>query len=66
LEGDIDLSKETDNPQKVLVIGSGPGGLEAARIAAVLGHDVTIVEKSQSIGGQMKAAAVVEETSRRC
>lgn len=57
-EGDIDLSKTTDNPQKVLVIGSGPGGLEAARIAAVLGHDVTIVEKSESIGGQMKVAAV--------
>ncbi|MFX1281188.1 MAG: FAD-dependent oxidoreductase [Promethearchaeota archaeon] len=57
-EGDIDLSKTTENPQKVLVIGSGPGGLEAARIAAVLGHDVTLVEKSESIGGQMKVAAV--------
>ncbi|MFX1324889.1 MAG: FAD-dependent oxidoreductase, partial [Promethearchaeota archaeon] len=57
-EGDIDLSKETDKPQKVLVIGSGPGGLEAARVAAVLGHDVTIIEKTESIGGQMKAAAV--------
>ncbi|MHA2034980.1 MAG: oxidoreductase [Promethearchaeota archaeon] len=57
-EGDIDLTKKTNNPQKVLVIGSGPGGLETARIAAVLGHDVTIVEKSESIGGQMKSAAV--------
>lgn len=57
-EGDIDLSKKTENPQKVLVVGSGPGGLEAARIAAILGHDVTIVEKSESIGGQMKTAAV--------
>ncbi|MFX1488096.1 MAG: FAD-dependent oxidoreductase [Promethearchaeota archaeon] len=57
-EGDIDLSKKTDKPQKVLVIGSGPGGLEAARIAAVVGHEVTIVEKSESIGGQMKTAAV--------
>ncbi|MFX1365586.1 MAG: FAD-dependent oxidoreductase [Promethearchaeota archaeon] len=57
-EGDIDLSKKTDNPQKVLIVGSGPGGLEAARIAAILGHDVTIVEKSDSIGGQMKTAAV--------
>ncbi|MFW9988376.1 MAG: FAD-dependent oxidoreductase [Candidatus Odinarchaeota archaeon] len=57
-EGDIDLSKKTNNPQNVLIVGSGPGGLEAARIAAILGHDVTIVEKSDSIGGQMKTAAV--------
>lgn len=57
-EGDIDLNKKTANPQKVLIVGSGPGGLEAARIAALLGHDVTIVEKSDSIGGQMKAASV--------
>ena len=51
-EGKFDLSKKTDNPKKVLIIGSGPGGLEAARVATVLGHNVTILEKNDYIGGQ--------------
>lgn len=49
---------ETPNPLKVLVIGAGPAGLEAARVAAVKGHSVTIVEKSDTIGGQWNIAAV--------
>ncbi|MHA1468903.1 MAG: hypothetical protein ACTSP6_12630, partial [Promethearchaeota archaeon] len=32
-EGKFDLSKKSENPKKVLIIGSGPGGLEAARVA---------------------------------
>jgi len=32
-------------PKKVQVIGAGPGGLEAARIAASQGHEVTIIDK---------------------
>ena len=51
-EGKFDLSKKTENPKKVLIIGSGPGGLEAARVATILGHDVTILEKKDYIGGQ--------------
>ena len=51
-EGTIDLNKKTENPMKVLIIGSGPGGLEAARVATVLGHNVTILEKKDYIGGQ--------------
>lgn len=39
-------------PKKVLVIGAGPAGLEAARIAAERGHKVTIMEKSGLVGGQ--------------
>jgi 2,4-dienoyl-CoA reductase (NADPH2) len=52
-EGKIDLDKKSDNPQKVLIIGAGPGGLEAARVAKILGHDVTIIEKKNVIGGQV-------------
>jgi len=41
----------TDQPQKVLVIGGGPGGMEAARVAALRGHQVTLLEKSRRLGG---------------
>lgn len=48
----------TEKPQRVLVVGGGPGGLEAARVAALRGHRVTLVEKSGALGGQLKIAAV--------
>jgi 2,4-dienoyl-CoA reductase (NADPH2) len=44
---------------KVLVIGSGPGGMESARVAATLGHTVTIFEKSNKLGGQLNMAASI-------
>lgn len=49
--------EKTDNPKKVAVIGGGPGGLEAARVAAIKGHDVTLYEKCSTLGGQIAAAA---------
>lgn len=45
--------KETDQPKKVLVIGAGPGGLEAAYRAALAGHSVDLYEKEEKIGGQL-------------
>ncbi len=44
--------------KKVLVIGAGPAGLEAARIAAIRGCNVTLVEKEDSIGGAVNIAGV--------
>lgn len=44
--------------KKILVVGGGPAGLEAARVAALRGHEVTLWEKSQSLGGQLNLAAV--------
>ncbi|WP_240841565.1 NAD(P)/FAD-dependent oxidoreductase [Acidaminobacter sp. JC074] len=44
--------------KKVLVVGGGPAGLEAARVAAVKGHDVTLVEKDSKLGGQVLIASV--------
>lgn len=44
--------------KKVAVIGAGIAGLEAARVCALKGHKVTVFEKSYSIGGQIKLAAV--------
>ena len=47
----------TESPKKVLVVGGGPGGLEAARVAASRGHRVTLMEKSTKLGGQLLAAS---------
>jgi 2,4-dienoyl-CoA reductase-like NADH-dependent reductase (Old Yellow Enzyme family)/thioredoxin reductase len=44
-------------PKKVLVIGGGPAGMEAARIAAMRGHAVTLWEKEPRLGGQLTQAA---------
>ena len=43
--------------KRVLVIGGGPGGMQAAITAAQKGHDVTLYEKSNKLGGQMILAA---------
>jgi 2,4-dienoyl-CoA reductase-like NADH-dependent reductase (Old Yellow Enzyme family)/thioredoxin reductase len=43
----------TGQPKKIMVIGGGPGGLNAARIAAMRGHYVSIYEKGPELGGQL-------------
>ena len=45
-------------PRRVLIAGGGPGGLEAARVAALRGHDVILCEKDTKLGGQFNIAAV--------
>jgi 2-enoate reductase len=47
-----------EKPKKVLIIGGGPGGLEAARVAALRGHEVTLWEKRDRLGGNLLAASV--------
>jgi 2,4-dienoyl-CoA reductase (NADPH2) len=49
--------KITDNPKKVMVVGAGISGLEAALTASMAGHSVEIYEKKSEIGGQIKIAA---------
>lgn len=44
--------------KKVAVIGGGPAGLEAARVAALRGHAVTLYEQSSALGGQLNLASV--------
>ena len=43
-------------PKRVYVIGGGPSGLEAARVAALRGHKVTLFEGTDQLGGQIQAA----------
>ena len=46
------------NPKRILVVGGGPGGMEAARILKMRGHEVTLWEKKKDLGGQLIFAGV--------
>ncbi len=52
--------EKTENPQNVVIVGAGPGGLEAARVATLAGHHVSIYDKNESLGGTMKTIATSE------
>lgn len=45
--------------KRILVVGGGPAGMTAARYAAARGHDVTICEKQDSLGGEWRYAAMM-------
>ena len=47
-------------PKNVMVVGGGPAGMEAARIAALRGHTVTLYEKSGILGGMLPFASAVK------
>jgi NADPH-dependent 2,4-dienoyl-CoA reductase/sulfur reductase-like enzyme len=47
-------------PKKVMVIGGGPAGMEAARIAAARGHKVTLYDKNSELGGKLTFASMVK------
>lgn len=51
-----DTPKLADQPKKVVIIGGGPAGLEAARTAGDRGHQVVLFEKSDSLGGTLRLA----------
>jgi len=50
--------KPTANPKRVLVVGGGPAGMEAARVAALRGHDVSLYDRGAVLGGQLLLAVV--------
>ena len=64
---ELELGAETltpaATPRRVTVVGGGPAGLEAARVAALRGHTVTLYEREDELGGQLRLARRV--ASRR-
>lgn len=49
---------KAEKPKNVLVVGAGPAGMEAARVAAERGHNVTLVEALGDLGGQYRLAGL--------
>jgi 2,4-dienoyl-CoA reductase-like NADH-dependent reductase (Old Yellow Enzyme family)/thioredoxin reductase len=49
--------KQAKSPKKVVVVGGGPGGMEAARVAALRGHKVVLFDEGDELGGQLIPAA---------
>ncbi len=52
--------EKAEKRKKVLVIGGGPGGMEAARVSALRGHEVILYEKAHRLGGLLSLAAMVK------
>lgn len=53
------------DPKHVAVIGGGPGGMESARRLSALGHKVTLLEKSDRLGGTLRFASLAYEPNER-
>ncbi len=53
-----DRFEAATDPRRVLVVGGGPAGLEAARVAAERGHRVTLLERGPALGGQFRLAGL--------
>jgi 2,4-dienoyl-CoA reductase-like NADH-dependent reductase (Old Yellow Enzyme family)/thioredoxin reductase len=54
----LDNAKAVRIPKRVLVVGGGPGGMAAARVAAMRGHQVTLCESQPALGGAARLAAL--------
>ncbi|MBN1848543.1 MAG: FAD-dependent oxidoreductase [Deltaproteobacteria bacterium] len=50
--------EKASKPKRVLVIGAGPGGMECARVCALRGHEVVLLEKEPAMGGQLRVASL--------
>ena len=59
VEVGLPQDKPATEKQHIAVVGAGPGGLEAARVAAERGHKVTVLEKSDKLAGLLTMAQVL-------
>jgi 2,4-dienoyl-CoA reductase-like NADH-dependent reductase (Old Yellow Enzyme family) len=57
--------EQAGQAKRILVVGGGPSGLEAARLARLRGHEVVLCEKSAQLGGTLRFAALVYEPNER-
>lgn len=55
-ELDETLIVKTDTPKRVLIVGGGPSGMEAARVSALMGHTVILAEANSQLGGAVQVA----------
>ncbi len=54
--------KPAEKKKRVMIIGGGPAGMEAARVAAIRGHEVSLFERSHHLGGLLPLAALIKGT----
>ena len=64
-EHEGDIIARSNASKRILVIGGGPGGMEAARILALKGHHVSLWEKDSDLGGTARIAALAYEPNER-
>lgn len=71
VNSELGLEYQTSNhpapadPRHIAVIGGGPGGMESARRLRALGHRVTLIEKSDRLGGTLRFAGLAYEPNER-
>jgi len=53
------IGAKTANARKIMIVGAGPGGMEAARVAAARGHKVTLYDRHKRLGGALVTACTV-------
>lgn len=58
------LLTRAEKSRHVVIVGAGPAGLEAARVASLRGHRVTLLEREQRLGGALLLAATVHDDNR--
>jgi 2,4-dienoyl-CoA reductase-like NADH-dependent reductase (Old Yellow Enzyme family)/thioredoxin reductase len=56
-EAELEI-RPAEKIRKVIVVGGGPAGMEAARVAALRGHKVLLIEKQEKLGGQLLEAVI--------